>query len=148
MPDFFGSVRELPFAVLDKLRSVGELVDRIERHAADLSQCILDCRTILRLQHEMASLAPPTFVYVLPPSTPMMAQWARVGRSSRQTLSFMAHHPIEENAWVVVVGPAIVRSVVLGNQFQSGMTDSQGQVCKIHEPWQPGVLLRVELEAA
>lgn len=64
----------------------------------------------------------------------------------RQTLTFSPHRLIEAGCWVVVVGPATVRAVALGNQIQSSISDSQGQVCKTIDEWPLGVLLHVELE--
>lgn len=96
----------------------------------------------------------PTYVYVLLPAgvdgscPPIMAQRAVVGGlHERVQLCFDAYRELPAGLWVVAVGPASVRGVKVGNQFQSSMTDLNGQVCRTSEPLNVGVRLIVELEA-
>ncbi len=53
--------------------------------------------------------------------------------------------PVIDRVRVVAVGPAHVRTVVIGNQCQSAI-DYHGQVCQTKDVIETGVLLRVELE--
>lgn len=123
--------------------------DRLDRAIDKVDAIIRDARIVTEaLQLRLREQIDPTFVYLLPPAgTPMFCHRAYVKRGETYSVSFDTQVEIPEGVWVVTGGPAVVRGVIIGNQWQLTSNDFQGQVCKTVEKWLPGCKLRVELAA-
>lgn len=89
----------------------------------------------------------PTYVYVLAPGHPMLAQRATIARGVTDQIWFDAIAPLPAGAWITVVGPAVIRGVKVGNQFQQAMSDPSGHVCTTVDALLVGQRLTVELFA-
>lgn len=135
-------VREFFARLPEELASLGRAVDRIDNLVHD-ARIVADA-----LQLRLREKIDPTFVYLLSPNGgPMFCHRAHVERGSTYSVSFDTQMEIPEGVWVVSAGPAVVRGVIIGNQWQLASNDFQGQVCKTTEKWPPGCRLRVELAA-
>jgi hypothetical protein len=137
-------------SLIEQVRHLPGRLRAVEGNLTRLVESIAGLHDVLR--RPLPAPIEPTYVYVLLPQTatdcpPIMAQRASVPEGTRMQLCFDAYRELPAGLWVVAVGPASVRGVKVGNQFQSSMTDLNGQVCRTSEPLQLGVRLVVELEA-
>lgn len=136
-------------AVIDFFQTLPEQTARLDRFIDKVDAIIRDARIVADALHaQLRQQIDPTFVYLLPPAgSPMFCHRAYVKRGETYSVSFDTQMEIPEGVWVVTGGPAVVRGVIIGNQWQLASNDFQGQVCKTVEKWLPGCKLRVELAA-
>lgn len=89
----------------------------------------------------------PTFVYLLPPDGGLMgATRVNVRRGETAYAVLKPQTPIPAGAWLVCTGPALIRSVRVGNQSQDVFAgDSLGHVCQTRDALETGVHLSVVL---
>lgn len=128
-----------------KLQKVPALIQHAELRLAMLDRLEESLSQHLNL-HRAPKPVEPTTVYVLPPTSLMMAQSAKVTPGGSQSLVFTSYRPLEAGAWIVSVGPADVRQVIIGNQCQSSI-NYQGTICQTKDVVPLGVQLRVDLAA-
>jgi hypothetical protein len=128
----------------EKLRELPALLRRVETRVDDLDHLR---QSLAGLVQHFQRLKQPdaTYVYLLPPKSITLAQVVRVPVGSRERLTFAPCQPLEAGVWVVAVGPAVVRTVTIGNHCQSTI-DFYGQVCQTKDEAPLGVLVGVELE--
>jgi hypothetical protein len=134
--------------VWGRVLSAEERLHYLMTLALDLRTSLLDVRaTVNTLANRLGSAEPErSFVYVLPPTGPMMVQSARVPAGGQSLwLTFEPYTVVPPETWVIVAGPAVVKGVRVGNQCQSFMNDFQGHVCKLADSVIPGTRLMVEL---
>jgi len=139
-------IAELPLALYHRLAEAPRLVERGEAVVSELVQAVVSLRALGKHLLDLRTRVDSTYVYVLPPNAAMMVHAARVGPGKRHQLCFQPHVPIDAGAWIVAVGPAVVRNVFVGNNVQSSASDFTGQVCKTVDPLMVGMNLRVDLE--
>ncbi|HEY3493815.1 MAG TPA: hypothetical protein VGK73_03985 [Polyangiaceae bacterium] len=135
-------------AVLDQIRSLPDRLAHVEGAAARLVSIATDLKLIA------SSLAPllvdrpePTYVYVLPPNgQPMMMQRAYVERRGETPVTFQMMQPLPAGSWVLSAGPAVVRSVRVGNIMQQSVSaDMNGHICKTVDECHIGCMFTVWL---
>lgn len=135
----------LKFESLEKLRRLLALIDEGRVAVSDLLRATSDLRIVTRGIVDRPDPPDPTFVYLLPVEGPFLAQRAFVMKKCSDYVVFEPYVELAPGAWVVVVGPAIVHGVKVGNQMQSSMADYQGHVCKTTDPCPVGARITVEL---
>jgi len=69
-------------------------------------------------------------------------------RGERAIVSFMPQRPIEPGAWVFVTGPALMTSLLVGQDSQTVFAPSQGAVGRLTDGVQLGNSITVYLEWA
>jgi hypothetical protein len=140
--------------------SLSDIIDLITKLPARLSELETTVRTVSAvassthtailglLGKECEPPEPePTYVYLLPPDGAMYAKRAYVPVDGSTQVVISTTYPVSRGSWVVAVGGRNTRvtAVMVGNQVQSGITDFGGHVCKVQDPIELGMVVRVNL---
>lgn len=160
--------------ILESFLRIPERATNIESGIRFVAESLSNVQTLLSTVHKTLhrEKPDPTFVYLLPPDVtqeppshpallemlsederkphpvraPFYAQCVRLERGKTTSIPFTGYYDCPPGLWVVVVGPAFVKGVRIGNMSQEGVADFAGHVCKTRDRWLPGVHLTVHLE--